>query len=152
MTLSARPVRVHRLEVRQRRDAGEFVDLAVIVECSTGTYVRALARDLGRALGTGGHLTALRRTAVGPFTLAEAQSVEEDAAELRLIGMADVARRCFATVDLDEKQAADVGFGRRLIDLRLPAPTAAVLGPDGAFLALYRQVGRDAVAEAVFVG
>ena len=65
--------------------------------------------------------------------------------------MADVARRCFATVDLSEKQATDVRFGRRLIDLSLPAPTAAVLAPDGAFLALYRQAGRDAVAEAVFV-
>lgn len=152
VTLPARPVHVHRLDVRERHDAGEFVDLAVVVECSSGTYVRALARDLGQALGTGGHLTALRRTAVGSFTLIEAQSMDEDASELRLIGMADVARRCFTTVDLSAEQATDVRFGRRLTDLILPAPTAAVLGPDGAFLALYRQVGQDAVADAVFVG
>ena len=53
------------------------VDLDVIVECSSGTYVRALARDLGRRLGTGGHLTALRRTRVGPFTLEQAQTMDE---------------------------------------------------------------------------
>jgi tRNA pseudouridine55 synthase len=80
VALAARPVTVIGFDVVSRRDlsAGGLavVDLDVVVECSSGTYVRALARDLGAALGAGGHLTALRRTRVGPFTLAEAQSLE----------------------------------------------------------------------------
>ena len=73
---------VSRFEVVARReDVGDGVpvlDLDVLVECTTGTYVRALARDLGAALGAGGHLTALRRSRVGPFTLAEAQTLDPD--------------------------------------------------------------------------
>jgi tRNA pseudouridine55 synthase len=75
--LAARTVTVSRLELRATRRIGDLLDVDVEVDCSSGTYVRALARDLGRALGTGGHLTALRRTAVGPFTLADALTLEE---------------------------------------------------------------------------
>ena len=94
---------VSRFEVLSRREAvvdGEagvdgvaVVDLDVVVECSSGTYVRALARDLGAALGTGGHLTALRRTWVGSFRLAEAQDLEASAVPVAPIGA--VARWCF---------------------------------------------------------
>ncbi|MES1170013.1 MAG: tRNA pseudouridine(55) synthase TruB, partial [Leifsonia sp.] len=80
--LAARQVTVSRFEVLSERRSGPFVDLDVLVECSSGTYIRALARDLGDALagedGTlGGHLTALRRTAVGPFEVADAVAVDE---------------------------------------------------------------------------
>lgn len=160
VTLAARPVTVSRFEVVARRDGVvdgvegfegvAVVDLDVVVECSSGTYVRALARDLGTAVGTGGHLTALRRTRVGPFTVDEAQGLAGP--DLTVTDIAEVARRCFPSLDLSAEQASDVRYGRRLPDLRLPGEPSAVFAPDGSFLALYRADGADAVPAAVFVG
>ena len=153
--LAARPVRVSRLDVIARRDLTvdglPTVDLDIEVDCSSGTYIRALARDLGTALGCGGHLTALRRTRVGPFGLDQAQTLEQAADGLTMIGMSDVARRNFAVLRLTAEQAAAVRVGRRLPGLALPAELSALLDPDGEFLALYRQRDADAVPEAVFV-
>ena len=155
VTLEARPVVVNRFEVLRRREASAdgvpVLDLDVLVECTTGTYVRALARDLGAALGVGGHLTALRRSRVGPFTLAEAQTLDPDVTGLTLIGLPEVARRCFATLTLDDEQTAAVRFGRALAGLVLPAPRSALLSGSGEFLALYQQEPARAVPEAVFV-
>jgi len=153
VALAARPVTVHALTVHAVRPAQDgLLDADVSVRCSSGTYVRALARDLGRALGTGGHLTALRRTAVGPFGLAEAHPLEALAEDLGLVGIDEVARRCFTTVDLTEAQARDVSYGRRLeTDLGAAGPVA-VLAPGGEFLALYEQRGPVAVPVAVFTG
>ena len=75
--LAARPVTVYEFAVLGLRAAGHFLDVDVRVRCSSGTYIRALARDLGAALGTGGHLTALRRTAVGPYGIAQARPLKE---------------------------------------------------------------------------
>ncbi len=75
--LAARPVTVYEFTVTTVRPADDFLDVDAVVRCSSGTYIRALARDLGAALGTGGHLTALRRTAVGPYTLARAHTLEQ---------------------------------------------------------------------------
>ena len=80
-------------------DGVACVDLTVVVECSSGTYVRALARDLGAALGVGGHLTTLRRTRVGTFTLDEAQTLEEAERQLRIMPLDRVVRSSFATLD-----------------------------------------------------
>lgn len=155
VALAARPVTVSRFDVRARRDTladGDVpvVDLDVVVDCSSGTYIRALARDLGKALGAGGHLTALRRTRVGPFTLAEAQRLDDP--ELRVTPIAQVARRCFASLDVTAEQARDVSYGRRLRGTALPAERTAVFAPEGTFLALYRPERGDAVPESVFVG
>ena len=156
VALAGRPVTVHRLEVLGRRDLDvdgvPCVDLDVVVECSSGTYVRALARDLGAALGSAGHLTALRRTAVGPFGLDEAVALTDTTTELPVLGLADVVRRTFATVVLDAEQEAAVRVGRALPGLALPAEQAALLSAEDEFLALYRRRGDGAVAEAVFCG
>ena len=153
--LAARPVRVSRLDVVARRDVIiddlPAVDLDIEVECSSGTYIRALARDLGTALGCGGHLTALRRTRVGPFGLDQAQTLDQAAGGLAMINMSEVARLNFAVLQLTADQAAAVRVGRRLPGLALPAALSALLDPDGEFLALYRQRDADAVPEAVFV-
>ena len=86
-TLAARPVTVSRFELLGPiRPDDDRLDLDVVVECSSGTYVRALARDLGAALGVGGHLTALRRTRVGPFTLDQAADLETLAAAADPVG------------------------------------------------------------------
>ena len=74
--LAARPVTVRQFSITGTRRDGDLLDVGVVVRCSSGTYIRALARDLGAALGTGGHLTALRRTAVGPYTIAMAHTAQ----------------------------------------------------------------------------
>ena len=148
--LAARPVTVRALVVSGVRPVGEHLDVDVSVRCSSGTYVRAIARDLGEALGVGGHLRMLRRTAVGPFVLAEADTLDDLADSLVPIGLAEVARRCFSTYHLDEQQARDVGYGRKLsVDLGQPGPVA-MFDETGRFLALYEQRGELAAPVAVF--
>ena len=147
---------MHRFDLLDRRetsvDRTDCLDLDVSVVCSSGTYVRALARDLGAALGTAGHLTALRRTRVGPFGLDEAQPLTDDTAGLALIGMSEVARRCFPVLVVDAADEAAVRVGRALPDHPLAADRVALLSADDEFLALYRARGDTAVPEAVFCG
>jgi tRNA pseudouridine55 synthase len=150
--LEARPVTVHAIEVRDIVHVDQVVDVTVSVRCSSGTYIRALARDLGAALGVGGHLTALRRTAVGPFTLADARPLESLGEDFSMLSMTQVATRCFPTYSLDAAGEADVRVGRKLeLDLGAPGPVA-VLSTAGEFLALYEQRGQVAAAVAVFCG
>jgi tRNA pseudouridine55 synthase len=149
--LGARPVTVHELRVGPVRVAGPHLDVDLAVRCSSGTYVRALARDLGEALGVGGHLVRLRRTAVGPFGLAEAQLLEDLAEDFALLDISEVARRCFPPFDLDEEQSRDVRHGRPLQACLGGDGPVAVFDPAGAFLALYEQRGDDAAPVAVFV-
>jgi tRNA pseudouridine55 synthase len=149
--LPARPVTVHELRVTGARRDGDHLDVDIAMRCSSGTYVRAVARDLGEALGVGGHLTRLRRTAVGPFGLEEARTLDELADAFTVLDLSDVARRCFPTYTLDDQQARAVGHGRRL-EADLGAPGAvAVLDAAGTFLALYEQRGQVAAPVAVFV-
>jgi tRNA pseudouridine55 synthase len=153
--LSERPVTIRRFDLLGRRglevDGVSCVDLSVVVECSSGTYIRALARDLGATLGVGGHLSSLRRTRVGAFTLDEAQMLEEAENGLRIVLLDRVVRRSFSTLTVSESQVSQIRNGRRLVGVILPAGTTALLDEAGHFLALYRQEGPDAVAEAVFV-
>lgn len=145
--LKARPVTIHELTADRFRAAAEHLDLEILVRCSSGTYIRAIARDLGAALGVGGHLTALRRTAVGPFTL---EGADTDLEQLSVMPIAEAARAAFPSLDLDEEQATHVRFGRKL-PISLEELTA-VFAPGGEFLALYRPGPAPVRAEAVFVG
>nr|WP_301539677.1 tRNA pseudouridine(55) synthase TruB [Nocardioides sp. zg-DK7169] len=147
--LKARPVTVHELTVSDVRTVGEHVDVDVSLRCSSGTYVRAIARDVGVALGVGGHLTALRRTAVGPYDLTVAHTLEELTDSFTMLPIAEAARAAFPAVELDESAAGDVRVGRAL-DLELDA-LSAVFAPDGEFLALYEPREGRARAVAVFV-
>ena len=149
--LQARPVTVSVFEARDVRRVGTSVDVDVRVVCSTGTYVRALARDLGAALGVGGHLTMLRRTRVGSFTLDEARTLEQLESEFALIPISRAARASFPSLDLDEPTAGQVRHGRKLdgFDLGVPGPVA-LFAPDDTFLALYEQRGDTARPVAVF--
>jgi tRNA pseudouridine55 synthase len=151
--LPARQVRVDSIEVHGMQLGDDGADVRVSVRCSSGTYIRAIARDLGDELGVGGHLTALRRTAVGPFGLDQAHTLEQLAEELVVMPIADAARAGFPSYELDEGQATDVRFGRKLpllFDVKGPV---AMFAPDGEFLALYEQVAdsTDPVASAVAV-
>ncbi len=154
--LESRPVTVHALDVRAVRREGPHLDVDLTVRVSSGFYVRALARDLGFVLGVGGHLTALRRTTVGPFDLAGARTLEQLGEEFSVLPIAEAARVGFASRDLDDEEAAAVRVGRRLTaDLGTDDPTA-LFAPDGEFLALYARGGSGdqavAHAVAVFVG
>lgn len=146
--LKARPVTIGEITAGDFRHEDGFVDFSLRVRCSSGTYIRALARDIGAGLGVGGHLTALRRHSVGDFTLAGANT---DLDQLVMVPIADAARRTFSSVDLDEKQATDVRVGRKLA-ITLTG-TTAVFAPEGEFLALYEPFGAgNAKPVAVFVG
>ncbi|WP_345415434.1 tRNA pseudouridine(55) synthase TruB [Actinomycetospora chlora] len=140
--LAARPVTVHRFDVLAARTDGPFRDLDVLVDCSSGTYVRALARDLGAGLGVGGHLTALRRTRVGPFTLAHARTIETLAAEEEADGRASLSldldtavATAFPRRDADADEAAGLAHGRPLPAGGGPG-TVGVFGPDGHVIGL----------------
>jgi tRNA pseudouridine55 synthase len=125
VVLAARPVTISAFEILDRR--GD--DLHVRVECSSGTYIRALARDLGADLGVGGHLTALRRTRIGPFSIDDAHELEGLDAAAALIAPAAVASRLFATVRLDDEQALALTQGKRFsVDAPDASPVAAVTG------------------------
>ena len=144
--LKARPVTIHDLTVHEVA----LPEVHVSVRCSSGTYIRAIARDAGQALGVGGHLTALRRTAVGAFDLAVARSLDVLAEDFAVLPIAEAARASFACLDLDEADAADVRLGRKL-DVEMSGLTA-LFDPSGEFLALYEPQGDRARAVAVFVG
>ncbi len=143
--LAARSVTIRRLDIvgAVRRTAG-FIDLDVVVECTTGTYVRSLARDLGSALQVGGHLTALRRTSVGPFGVTAAVEVFGPAEEPRtppapeltaavtaaIIPAAAAARAAFEVRSVDDAAAAEVRHGRRIPGVGLVGTYAVFHGPD----------------------
>jgi len=147
--LKARPVTVHELVVHDVRREDDHLDVAISVRCSSGTYIRAIARDLGARLGVGGHLTALRRTAVGPYDLGTARTLDQLGEEFALMPIAEAARRAFPARELDEAHAADVRVGRPL-DLAVDGVTA-VFDPAGEFLALYEPRNGAAKPVAVFV-
>ena len=153
LDLPPRPVTVHELAVHDLRREGDLLDVDVSVRCSSGTYIRAIARDLGAELGVGGHLRSLRRTAVGDFGLDEAWPLGEmeTTGDVHLVGLDAVAARCFPGHHVDEAGARDVSFGRSL-EVRLPGDEpVAVFGPGDRFLALYQQKGDLAAPVAVFV-
>jgi tRNA pseudouridine55 synthase len=121
--LTARRVTVSRFDVLAERRVDDILDLDVVVECSSGTYIRALARDLGAGLGVGGHLTALRRTAIGPFRVPDAVPVDAIApATLRT--PASIATALFPSADLDDAQAAALADGKRVA---VDAPDAPIV-------------------------
>jgi tRNA pseudouridine55 synthase len=139
--LAARPVTVVRFDaVSYRRPSSELLDVDVEVDCSSGTYVRALARDLGAALGVGGHLTALRRTRVGPFALDSARTLDQ-LAELDdpiTLPLADAVRTSMPVRDIDGDEARELSFGRPLTALGLGGVYGAI-APDGTVVALLRE-------------
>ncbi|MFE7156329.1 tRNA pseudouridine(55) synthase TruB [Streptomyces sp. NPDC057636] len=155
--IPARPVTVSSFTVYDIRDAvaedgTPVLDLVVSVVCSSGTYIRALARDLGADLGVGGHLTALRRTRVGPYKLDFARTLDQLQEELTVMPVADAATAAFPRWDVDAKRAKLLLHGVRL---EVPGEYAgagpvAVFDPEGVFLALVEESKGKAKSLAVF--
>ncbi|MFJ4811350.1 tRNA pseudouridine(55) synthase TruB [Streptomyces longwoodensis] len=154
--IPARPVTISSFTVHDVRDAvaedgTPVLDLIVSVVCSSGTYIRALARDLGADLGTGGHLTALRRTRVGPYGLDAARTLDQLQEELTVMPVAEAAAAAFTRWDVDAQRARLLTNGVRL---EMPeeyagAGPVAVFDPEGRFLALVEEQKGKAKSLAV---
>jgi tRNA pseudouridine55 synthase len=139
--LAARRVRIERFDVVAVRRDGGFVDVDVEVDCSSGTYIRALARDIGRDLGVGGHLTALRRARVGRYGLGEARTLEALEQGPRLSYSLDEACLIgFPRRDLTADEVVSVGHGRTLRAAGIDGIYAAT-APDGRVIALLSDEG-----------
>ena len=139
--LEARPVRIDRFEMLAARHHDQLVDVDVEVDCSSGTYIRALARDLGDVLEVGGHLTALRRTRVGRFGLEHARSLDDLAEHPRLSHTLDEAcLLVFPRRDLTAEEAEAAGNGQPLSPAGIDGIYAATTA-DGRVIALLRDDG-----------
>jgi tRNA pseudouridine55 synthase len=153
--LKPRPVTVYEFTVTAIRPAGDgdltgLTDIDATVRCSSGTYIRALARDLGNSLGTGGHLTALRRTRVGGYGLDTAKTLDQLAERFEVVPLALAAAAAFARRDLSADEARRVAHGGRLpAGPGAPGPTAA-FAPDGSLVALLAEQDGQARPLAVF--
>ena len=142
--LKARAVTVSRFEVLAVHPGDDIVDLEVAVDCSSGTYIRALARDLGAGLGVGGHLTALRRTRVGPFDVADAVAIDE-LGDAETFTPAEAAARVLRRLDVTADEARDLRHGKRLTGQasRLEGEHAAAIDDDGVLVGIVERRGRD---------
>lgn len=149
VTLKSRVVTVSEFELISSTEFDGFLDLDVRVVCSSGTYIRALARDIGSALEVGGHLTALRRTRIGPFSVHNASNLEAIDLNTALLSPTDAASMLFARFELSEQQAVDLGHGKRIeatADQRpgLDAPgLRAAIAPDGRLVGLVEFRGKS---------
>jgi tRNA pseudouridine55 synthase len=148
VVLEPRAVTVHSFEILAIA-RGDWIDVDVRVECSTGTYIRALARDLGAALGVGGHLTSLRRTRVGGFEVANSTALDDGLAS-GLIEPATVARSLFSAVELNDQEAIDLTNGKRIPLAEQPTSPIAAIAPDGRLVGLIEVVGGRARVLANF--
>jgi tRNA pseudouridine55 synthase len=165
--LAARPVTVYEFKILAERRNGEALDLDAIVRCSSGTYIRALARDMGHQLGVGGHLTRLRRTRVGPYRIEDARTLEQLAERFDVVPLAQAAQAAFPRRDLSADEARRLAHGGRLapaadaahpgmpgsaasaVTAGSPGPTAAY-APDGTLIALLTEESGQARPLVVF--
>jgi tRNA pseudouridine55 synthase len=144
VALAARQVTVSQFALLARR--GD--DLEVRVTCTSGTYVRALARDLGEALGVGAHLTALRRTRVGPFFLDQARTLDEHAKDLSVLPLDAAVAAAFPHRALTAEEAVALSFGKPLAPTGAPG-THGAFAPGGRCIALLED--RDDAARPTVV-
>jgi tRNA pseudouridine55 synthase len=144
VVLAARDVVVSRFELIDTRRGDGHIDLDVIVDCSSGTYIRSLARDLGAALGVGGHLIALRRSRVGPFDVADAVGLDLLEGALTLTP-AEAAGRILPALGMSNDEARDLRHGKRLAGQaeRLEGTSAAAIDPDGVLIGIVEKRGGD---------
>jgi tRNA pseudouridine55 synthase len=150
--LKPREVTVSAFElISSSKSADGYIDLEVKVECSSGTYIRALARDLGEALGVGGHIIALRRTQVGSFDVSDANSIT-DLENLKLTPLATAASDLFPTVSLRADQVTDLVHGKRISDVSTTGSLIAGLSDSGQLVAVLEPAGSGLKSVVVFQG
>ncbi|NTV40617.1 MAG: tRNA pseudouridine(55) synthase TruB, partial [Demequinaceae bacterium] len=166
VVLAARPATVSRFEVHEVRREGAAIDIDASIDVSSGTYIRALARDLGEALGVGGHLTALRRTSIGSVSVTDAHTLDSLAAmadagtTIPLASLAEASRALLPTLAVTDAEVASLSYGQSLKDrgaeLGEPAHPddfthdAVAVSPDGVAVAILRRVKGAAKPVIVF--
>lgn len=144
--LPSREVTVSKFEViGEIRFTNEYIDLDVVVDCSSGTYIRALARDLGDDLRVGGHLTALRRIRIGEFDLATAFDFSEDS-PLTIIDLSEAAKTSLPFKEISTQDEIDLRFGKR-ISGSVEQPTAALCS--GELVAVVESAGPNSLKSLV---
>ena len=150
--LKSRGITVYDFELISSTKSPEgFIDLAVRVDCSSGTYIRALARDLGQSLGVGGHITSLRRTRVGSFDVAAANQITE-LENLRLTSLAQAAGDLFPTICLDDQEVIDLIHGKRITPKVGASSMVAGVSEAGKLVAVLEPVDSDLKSVVVFQG
>jgi len=151
--LAPRPVTVYEFTVTAIRLDGDLLDVDATVRCSSGTYIRALARDLGAALGTGGHLTRLRRTRVGGYRIEAASTLEQLAERFDVLPLEEAAAAAFPRRDLNADEARRLATGGRLPAAGDAGPQdgpVAAYAPDGTLIALVIEESGQARPLVVF--
>lgn len=154
--LAARPVTIHRFEIlgepRFEEVEGQvFIDIDVVVDCSSGTYIRALARDLGESLNVGGHLTALRRTKIGSYNISQAQSLEGLTPEtIQILDISEAASQQFKSRALSDQEVIDLRHGKRLKTVDEGSEPIAAFDERGKLVAMLARSGRDLKSLVVF--
>jgi tRNA pseudouridine55 synthase len=158
--LKSRPVTVYEFTVTAVRRDAELLDVDATIRCSSGTYIRALARDLGAALGTGGHLTRLRRTRVGGYRIEDARTLEQLAGTFEVLPLAQAAAAAFPSRTLTADEARRLAHGGRLTvstatttagtGTEAAPATAAAYAPDGTLIALVAEESGQARPIVVF--
>jgi tRNA pseudouridine55 synthase len=152
VVLKSREVTIRSFELLSKTVSREgFIDLEVKVDCSSGTYIRALARDLGQALGVGGHITSLRRTKVGAFDISNANQIDE-LDELRLTALAEAASDLFPTITLTDEQVRDLVHGKRIASKSPTKGYVAGLSGSGSLVAVLEPAKFDLKSVVVFQG
>jgi tRNA pseudouridine55 synthase len=148
--LEARNVTITQLDILAVRHLDATTEVDIEVTCSAGTYIRAIARDLGEALKVGGHLSALRRTRVAGFSEKDAVSFQDlKDQKFSPLNLADVARTTFAVRELTVEEVTELSFGRPLSENGTTSITAA-MSPDNRLIALLKDDGKHAKPIAVF--
>lgn len=143
--IPARQIDIYKLDVIEIKH-GEFLDIEISVECSAGTYIRSIARDLGSSLGVGGHLISLRRGLVAPFLLSDCSAIESPV----IRPLAGEISKVMRVRDVDLQEVKELSFGRALSASRTDGPVVA-LAPDGQVAAILENREHGAQPVAVFI-
>ena len=148
--LDSRQITISQLDILAIRHLAATTEVDIEVTCSAGTFIRAIARDLGEALKVGGHLSALRRTRVAGFTEKDAVSFQDlKDQKFTPLKLADVARVTFSVRELTLEEVTELSFGRPLSENGTTSITAA-MSPDNRLIALLKDDGKHAKPIAVF--
>jgi tRNA pseudouridine55 synthase len=154
--LSARPVNISKFQIletpeRIQEASKQFIDIAVEVNCSSGTYIRALARDLGEALGVGGHLIALKRTRIGKYALDQAQPIDlPDHEQFKVLDISAAAAQQFSVRVLNDLEVIDLHHGKRLKAAEEDSAVFAGVDPTGKLVAMLTKVNNEVKSLVVF--
>ena len=153
--LAARPVTVSRFDLvsslrKVETSAGTFLDFDAVIDCSSGTYIRALARDLGNSLGVGAHLTVLRRTRVGRYSIGDAKSLSDlNRDNFEVKSMYESVEEGFDLLELSEQQVIDIRHGKQ-ISANVAAETRIAATHAGEVIAILEKAGSQLKSTVVF--